>query len=201
MKNFIIGIAIVLLTAIFLTFQTDINLFLRQQEYVYDVAEEAAATAAVQTVEGSGMFGETIDFASGYIKFDDAKSASKAMNVVKKALRLDENLVSASSFFSDAMTVELYLFNQDGTYSKFVNGTQTIADGRYTKGTNFSEYCESPYKEKVAALPAEKQIRINYPSTICIINAGKPDFRDNFGFSDTAGDLVKIGYYEYKHYD
>ena len=53
----------------------------------------------------------------------------------------------------------------------------------------------------VASLTGLQQIKLNYPSTICIINAGKPQFRDSFGLENMANDIVKIGFYEYKYFE
>lgn len=202
MKNIIMGIAMIMLCSIFLVFQVDINLYQRQAEFVHIVAEEAAATAALEIVWGD----DTVDtsaqnFANGFIKFIPDDAGAAGTNIVVKNLQLDGGFKSASTYFEDAMTVQLYVFSQDGTYSKFINGVKIKDGAPYTKGDNFSNYCDSPYKEMVAALTGIRVIDLTYPSAICIIDAGQPKFRDSLGVGDLAQNIVKIGFYEYKHFE
>lgn len=202
MKEFIMGIAMILLASIFLTFQVDINLYQRQMEFVHVVAEEAAATAALEIAWGDSSEDVTaLNYANGFIKFDENAAGAAGTNIVVKNLKLDSAFKSTNTYFEENMTVMLYVFDQNGTYSKFVNGVKTVAAAPYSKGENFSVYCESPYKEMVASLTGLQQIKLNYPSTICIINAGKPQFRDSFGLENMANDIVKIGFYEYKYFE
>lgn len=201
MKNFIIGLALILFAAVFLVFQSDINMYQRQMDYVYDVAEEAAATAALEIVLGDDTDSQyTQTYANGFIKFEDNAADAAAREIVKKGLKLDSAYQSSSRYFSDNMTITVFLFSQDGTYSKFVNGTKTVSSALFTYGENLSIYCDSPYQERIAARTGSKEIIINYPSAVCIIDAGKPKFNDSFGLRDMAKDILEVGVYEYKHF-
>ena len=195
------GIGLIILASIFLVFQTDINQYQRQMEFVHDVAEEAAATAALEIVLGDdGASNVTQTFANGFIKFKSPEAANAGMTIVKKNLKLDSAFVSADPYFSEAFHIVMYSFNQDGSYSKFIDGVKITDAGTFAFGDNFSDYCDSPYKERVELLTGSEEIIINYPSTVCIIDAGKPRFRDSFGLKSLAKNIVEIGVYEYKHY-
>ena len=202
MKNLIMGIAITILCSIFLIFQTDINIYQRQMEFVHTVAEEAAATAALELVWGDECASQdTHNYANGFIKFRSDDAAKQGLEVVKKNLRLGENLLSTNSYFSENMTIMIYTFSQDGTYCKYVNGVKQINSQIYTKGVNFSTLCDGIYAERLARYPASQQIIINYPSTVCLIDAGKPRFKDSLGLDDLTENIVKVGHYEYKHFE
>ena len=201
MKNFIMGVSMIALCTLFVVFQNDINLMQRQQNFVYNVAEEAAATAALYCEEGDeGLSFEIQNFANGFIKFKDDIAAQKGMEVVKKSLALDASLRSGSAYFKDEITVVIMTFSQDEKYCVYVNGQKKVSNAAYRRGENLSDYAPEPYAERLKSYSAKKQININYPSTVCIIDTGKPRFTGLLNLNTEKASICKVGTYEYKFF-
>ncbi len=201
MKNFIMGVAMIILCMLFVVFQSDINLMQRQQNFVYNVAEEAAATAALYREEGDAeLTFDMQNFANGFIKFRNDIAAHKAMEVVKKSLMLDSALRSGSAYFKEDITVIIMTFSQDEKYCMYVNGQKKVDNASYRRGENLSEYAPEPYAERLENYSEKKQININYPSTVCIIDTGKPRFTGLLNLDTDKASICKVGTYEYKFF-
>ena len=196
MKNFIMGIAMIMICSIFIVYQNDINHMQREQQYIKQLAEEAAATSALYIEEGDNDSLTTFNYANGWIKFQP-NAGKKGFDITKNNLKLDDELKSEKAYYKNAFNITIYTFSCDKTYQKSVNGINTET-GSFEVGDNISKFVDSNYSSILDKEPLSRQIHINYPTTICIIDAGKPNFRESLNLDLGDSRICKIGIYEYK---
>lgn len=199
------GIAMTLLLAIFLSFQTDIQAMQIQGIRLRQTANESARAAALQN--------DLDSFTEGLITFT-SDGAFMGDRVVKANLKMAEDGVSGDKYYKDK-TINTYLvmfnqaFTQDeieilrteyeipesviaklGKFSVYKNGVQIASGVPYQIGDKASRHVNNYVK-----LPKDFDPVITYPSVICVIDTGEPKFK-NEKFSEGAT-LRKAGIYEY----
>lgn len=190
MKSFMYGMAMILLCSIFLVFQTDINQMQRESMFIYETANEIANAAALQLVYNSDDDSDIYTYSNGYIEYVTADAFEKGYQVAHKTLSLDSSYNSAKNYYSDTFEVTIYLFNESGKVYKSTNeSVPTLLPKVFVRGMRATEF--------ISEMDPDDTMTINYPCTICVVDAGKPRIR----LTDLTTDDVKIrklGIYEYK---
>ena len=199
------GIAMTLLLALFLSFQSDIQAMQVQGIRLHQTANEAARAAALQNDLNSFMEG-LITFTS-----DGAFVGDK---VVKANLKMTEEGVSEDKYYKEKMINSyLIMFNQAftneemnilpneyeipesvlsklGKFSVYKNGVKIADNVPFVLGDKASKHVNNYIK-----LPKDFDPVIMYPSVVCVIDTGEPNFKNEI-FSEGAT-LRKAGIYEY----
>ncbi len=196
MKNFIMGVAMVLLLTFFLSFQADVNAMQVQGVRLRNTANEAARSAALKL--------DMTAFSEGFIVFHEQDSVTASRELLKKNLKLN-GADSELKYFKDSIiTYYICTFNQTaetpgeqalvpklGKYYIYKNGNAApIFTGTYQKGNKASEYINPHIK-----LPKNFDPVLNSPSVVCVIDTGHPKILTAEISSKAI--LRKAGIYEY----
>lgn len=123
MKPFLFTLAMLLLFVVFLTYQTDHNLHVRQLERLKQVADECSSSAGLFYDEGLFSEGKTI--------YNQVEGEKIIDYIIKANLRLDNNFVPLSdSYWKDTVTYSVtYLDNSNTTFPyNYID-----PNGRFTK--------------------------------------------------------------------
>lgn len=171
MKNMIICIAIMLISAFFLCFQSDINDVQRKSIVVGQLAEDGARAACLEIDEDI--------FSEGYISFDPDTGVQKAMTIVQSGMEAGTHYDVLVFLFDEA--------EYESVYTEYINGQLHLKDMPYEKGHYASEY--------IPDLPKNYDRKLEYPCVICVIDTGYVKFKLDF-LSDIAI-LKKAGMHEY----
>lgn len=219
------GIAMTLLLALFLSFQTDIQGMQYQGLRLSQTANDAARAAALQN--------DLDSFIEGLITFTE-DGAKMGQELVKENLKLDPSGRSDLKYYSKEdkeIHTYIFMFNQhaesieiprtdDAAEGDILTDEDDIKaalidryeipieivnrlgrysvciDGVYRDAGDY-EYGEhvSRYINGIVTLPKDFDPVIGYPTVICVIDTGEPYFRVE-EFSEGAT-LRKAGIYEY----
>lgn len=205
MKNLIMGIAMTLLLALFLSFQTDIQGMQVQGVRLKQTANEAARAAALQNDLNS--------FIEGLITFTD-DGAFVGDQVVKANLSMTAEGVSGDKYYKDKpIDSYIIMFNQAFTAEEMeilrdvyeIPESVLLKLGKYTVYKNGAKIADNmPFNlgdraavhvNNYITLPRDFDPVIQYPSVVCVIDTGEPNFKNKI-FSEGAT-LRKAGIYEY----
>lgn len=125
MKVLITGTAIILLNILFLTYQQDIDRYIRAETMLKAITEECAAGAALYSEKTTEHFeGKIIGNPSEMMKYVEY--------ILKNSFNLDNNLQPISESYIKNVNYYLYIFDDIQTHRTIKNGT-TIE----TKPLNF----------------------------------------------------------------
>lgn len=189
MKSFIYGIAILLLCSIFLVFQQDINQMQRESDFIYQTANEIANAAALQIVYESVDDSDIYTYSDGYIQFVEDEACRKGFEVARKNLSLNSAYESAKNYYADGFNIAIYLFNENGTVYKAVNGgSPSLIPKVFTRGCLATEF--------ISEIDSDSTVKIGYPCVMCVVDAGKPRIR--LADIENNARIRKLGIYEYK---
>lgn len=186
MKNLIIGIALMLLLVFFLSFQTDMNMVLRNGIVLTQIANDTARAAALNIHD--------VAYGDGFIAFDHPEGIQDATDVVMSDLQMDNTYMSQLKFYKDRqIDVYMYFFDQwdyRPYYTEYKNGVLISTNRPYTRGEMASTY--------ISTLPRGNDMALDYPCVICVIDTGHPPF-SIAGLSELAV-VKKMGLYEYQYH-
>lgn len=175
MKPLIVGLAVIILYSMFIVYQQDNNMYIRQLENLKYVADEAAASGA--------LFFDEVEYSEGRKVYKKSESNKAIEFMIKDLLKLDNSFKPLSnSYWSDTIEYDVYYFDDSKTMTQYKNNNLVKIEPFSSYGFMF----EDP-----------KAVYIKYidePTVIVTINAGKPNFR--LSFINTT-DTYRSSGYEY----
>lgn len=123
MKPFLFTLAMLMVFAIFLTYQTDNNTYTRQLEKLKYVADECSAAA--------GLLYDEEAFSRGITVYNQEEGKKIIKCLIKENLELkDEHTPSKSSYWKDDINYEIIFFDNSNTSFPY---SYTDSQKRFTK--------------------------------------------------------------------
>lgn len=174
MKPLLVGLALIILYSMFIVYQQDNNVFIRQLENLKYVADEAAASGA--------LFFDEAEYSEGRKVYNRTEGNKAIAYMIKNLLRLDNTFTPmADSYWIDTINYDVYYFDDSKIMSKYSNGV-LVQEEPFEYGFMFEETKANYIKY------------IDSPTIIVTINAGKPKFRLSF---INPTDVIRSSGYEY----
>ncbi|GKX28706.1 hypothetical protein SH1V18_11860 [Vallitalea longa] len=123
MKPFLFTLAMLILFAIFLTYQTDNNTYIRQLEKLKYVADECSGAA--------GLLYDEEAYSEGITVYNQEEGKKIIKYLIKENLELeDEHSPSESSYWKDEVQYEIIFFDNSNTSFPYY---YTDSQERFTK--------------------------------------------------------------------
>lgn len=177
MKEYIIGLPLILILVIFLAFQFDNDQFVQMQEFHKRVADDCADAAS--------LYYDEEEFSEGIKIFKKDEGNKAIAYILKESLNLKGDLTAQTPYLKDTYTYYTYYFDGDGTLSQYKE--KTLID---------QKKIEYPYNFREERTGYEK--KINFATVIVTVDAGKFDYRLAF---INKPRLIRTSGYEYWNYN
>lgn len=172
MKILIVTMAILMIFSMFMVFQLDNNLYIRELENLKYVTDEASSTAL--------QFYDEVQFSHGYKYFNKAEGNKAIYYLITENLNLNSDL-TPNKYWQDTIEYYVYYIDDSSTMTTYKDGLLQ-SQVPITFNYMFTE-----------PLTGYKKL-ITEPTVIVTINAGRPKFRLPF---ITMSDAVRTSAYEY----
>jgi len=130
-KALLSGFAFTILLIFFNVFQIDQDTYIRSQEYIKVLADDAAA--------GAALFYDESAFSNGLNVYDTAKSEAVVKNLIQNNLKLADDLSPLEpSYWDSGAEYITYYFDDSKTMKTYENGVY-ISQSAFNYNTLFNE--------------------------------------------------------------